>query len=126
MCGRGWNGLTVWSRVFGDCAQWLTVAENIAGFGGDKDKVTIYGESSGGLAVELLAHAYGGQNSGLFRAGMISSVTAFSPFMTTIARQEGYFAELANVTGCDMQIDILQCLRDCMVQPFIPTIQCCH
>lgn len=88
-------------------------SENIEGFGGDKSRVTIWGQSSGGLSVELLAQANSGQNSGLFHAGIISSVTAYSPFMGTMPQQQAYFDSVIETTGCNSSIDIIECLRDC-------------
>lgn len=91
----------------------LTCTENIEGFGGDKSRVTIWGQSSGGLSVELLAQAYSGQNSGLFHAGIIDSVTGYSPFMGTMPQQQAYFDSVIEITGCNNSIEIIDCLRNC-------------
>ncbi|XP_060524289.1 juvenile hormone esterase-like [Cylas formicarius] len=49
--------------------QW--VKKNIEYFGGDPDKVTIFGESSGGMSVGL--HLISKQSAGLFRAAICQS-----------------------------------------------------
>lgn len=51
--------------------HWIN--ENIKAFGGDKDKVTIWGESAGAASVGWHITAYNGRDDGLFRAGIMES-----------------------------------------------------
>ncbi|KAL1860444.1 hypothetical protein Daus18300_009218 [Diaporthe australafricana] len=48
--------------------QWIN--ENVASFGGDPTKVTIWGESSGAESVSAQVLAYNGRDDGLFRAAI--------------------------------------------------------
>ncbi|KOC11749.1 extracellular carboxylesterase [Aspergillus flavus AF70] len=49
------------------------IQENTAGFGGDKSKVTIWGQSAGAGSVGSQLLAYGGRNDSLFRAAIADS-----------------------------------------------------
>ncbi|XP_049764066.1 juvenile hormone esterase-like isoform X1 [Schistocerca cancellata] len=63
------------NNVFKDQAaglQW--VQDNIRAFGGDPEKVTLFGQSSGGISVEM--HMYSPLSRGLFRAGISMSGSA--------------------------------------------------
>ncbi|TGO48425.1 hypothetical protein BCON_0240g00040 [Botryotinia convoluta] len=60
--------------------EWIQ--QNIEMFGGDKDRVTIYGQSSGGLSVGLQILAYGGSKPVPFHAAVMES-TALEPTMTS-------------------------------------------
>ena len=51
--------------------QW--VQENIRAFGGDDDKVTIFGQSAGATSVGLQITAYDGSRENLFRAAILES-----------------------------------------------------
>ena len=57
--------------------QW--VQENIHQFGGDRDKVTIFGESAGGMSVFNLLLSPPAK--GLFSAAIVQSGSPLSPFV---------------------------------------------
>jgi para-nitrobenzyl esterase len=78
--------------------QWIR--QNIAAFGGDPDKVTIWGESAGAIAVSQLAVAP--QAKGLFHGAISDSGGSFGPVRTPTAPGENVpplaIAEQAGVT----------------------------
>ncbi|KAG6816185.1 hypothetical protein H0H87_008012 [Tephrocybe sp. NHM501043] len=88
--------------------QW--VQTYITEFGGDPSKVTIWGESSGGISVALHMLANDGDNQGLFRAAFMQSGGPI-PVAGLEKGQKDYDA-LVSLTGCSDSSDTLSCLRD--------------
>ena len=101
---RGNYGL--WDQI--QALKWIN--ENIESFGGDRESVTIFGESAGGFSVSLLA-LYPA-NRGLFQRVIAQSGTAHSPYalspVSVIASKA-----ISNSVGCKPanQQNILTCLR---------------
>nr|VWO96436.1 Carboxylic ester hydrolase (EC [Ganoderma boninense] len=85
------------------------VKKYIASFGGDPDKVTIWGPSAGGLSVGSQLVANGGNNEGLFHAAVLSCGTLLSTGDTS--NQQRFFDSVVADTGCADAGDKLECLR---------------
>jgi para-nitrobenzyl esterase len=88
--------------------QW--VRRNIRAFGGDANKVTLFGESAGGLStfVNLVSPTA----QGLFHRAIVES-GAYMQTQPTLAQSEATGATFATAIGCNQPkaADVLACLR---------------
>ncbi|KZT67296.1 sterol esterase [Daedalea quercina L-15889] len=87
--------------------QWVN--KYISQFGGDPDKVTIWGESAGAFSVAAHLVWNDGDPEGLFRAAVMESGPPIS--LGTIEDGQPYYDQLVENTGCYGQNDTLSCLR---------------
>ena len=96
--------------------------ENIHLFGGDKNQITIFGESSGNLSVSALLLSP--LAKGLFkRAIMQSGAAYYSKFRPTVLKEEAILMaiQIAKQLNCSDDNQWLQCLRNVKdAKGFIP------
>lgn len=86
------------------------IRENIASFGGDPDRVMLFGTSAGGGNICALMTSP--MAKGLFhRASMQSSVPTGCEIQTLADAEQGTGQRVAQTVGCDKSADVAACLR---------------
>ncbi|CCM05063.1 uncharacterized protein FIBRA_07269 [Fibroporia radiculosa] len=97
------------------------VRSNIRGFGGDPTKVTLWGDSSGSLAVALQLVIDNGDTHGLFRAAIMESGST-TP-LPAMSGGQPYYDILVENTNCTDAEDTLECLRYAPYEALIDAVQ---
>jgi carboxylesterase type B len=108
----GFPGSPETTRNIGFLDQYLAVewiSENIAAFGGDPDRITIIGQSSGAVAVSNWAYAF--KDRPLVAGMMSHSGSIFSFPLLDVDLAAANWNHVASTLGCGASNSALSCMR---------------
>ncbi|KAG5643870.1 hypothetical protein DXG03_009500 [Asterophora parasitica] len=84
------------------------VQKNIGAFGGDKSKVTVFGQSSGAMSI---GYHFLNVNQKLFSGAILQSGSSTSVPALNAEKYQGNFAALVATVGCSNSSNSFECLR---------------
>jgi carboxylesterase type B len=101
------------------------VHSNIAGFGGDPARITIFGQSAGGASVDYYSYIW--TDKPLVRGLISHSGTALSFKPNTAEESASYFYHVSNTLGCGNSTvpisSVVQCMRQQSFQAILAAVR---